>query len=26
ICFYNHDRYQKRLNGLSPMEYRAKAA
>ncbi|WP_369815612.1 IS3 family transposase, partial [Anoxybacillus sp. P3H1B] len=24
--FYNHDRYQKRLNGLSPMEYRAKAA
>ncbi|WP_347564347.1 IS3 family transposase [Bacillus sp. MM2020_4] len=23
--FYNHDRYQKRLNGLSPMEYRAKA-
>lgn len=26
IKFYNHDRYQKRLNGLSPMEYRAKAA
>jgi putative transposase len=26
IQFYNHDRYQKRLNGLSPMEYRAKAA
>jgi putative transposase len=26
ILFYNHDRYQKRLNGLSPMEYRAKAA
>lgn len=26
IHFYNHDRYQKRLNGLSPMEYRAKAA
>lgn len=26
IYFYNHDRYQKRLNGLSPMEYRAKAA
>jgi len=26
IRFYNHDRYQKRLNGLSPMEYRAKAA
>ena len=26
IHFYNHDRYQKRLNGLSPMEYRAEAA
>lgn len=26
IYFYNHERYQKRLNGLSPMEYRAKAA
>ncbi len=26
IHFYNHDRYQKRLNGLSPLEYRAKAA
>jgi putative transposase len=26
IHFYNHDRYQKRLNGLSPMEYRTKAA
>jgi putative transposase len=26
IHFYNHDRFQKRLNGLSPMEYRAKAA
>lgn len=26
IHFYNNDRYQKRLNGLSPMEYRAKAA
>lgn len=26
INFYNYDRYQKRLNGLSPMEYRAKAA
>jgi putative transposase len=26
IYFYNNDRYQKRLNGLSPMEYRAKAA
>ncbi|HVI21658.1 MAG TPA: IS3 family transposase, partial [Bacillus sp. (in: firmicutes)] len=25
ISFYNHDRLQKRLNGLSPMEYRAKA-
>ncbi|MGD6777555.1 IS3 family transposase, partial [Sutcliffiella horikoshii] len=24
--FYNHDRYQKRLNGLSPIEYRAKTA
>ncbi|WP_212963795.1 IS3 family transposase, partial [Siminovitchia fordii] len=24
--FYNHERLQKRLNGLSPMEYRAKAA
>ncbi|WP_413463203.1 IS3 family transposase, partial [Bacillus sp. B1-b2] len=24
--FYNHERYQKRLNGLSPMEYRVKAA
>ncbi|MFN7250357.1 MAG: IS3 family transposase, partial [Anaerobacillus sp.] len=24
--FYNHERYQKRLNGLSPMEFRAKAA
>ncbi|WP_419784753.1 IS3 family transposase, partial [Priestia aryabhattai] len=23
--FYNHDRYQKRLNGLSPLEFRAKA-
>ncbi|WP_415818682.1 IS3 family transposase, partial [Mesobacillus thioparans] len=23
---YNHERYQKRLNGLSPLEYRAKAA
>ncbi|MGN7299568.1 IS3 family transposase [Ferdinandcohnia sp. SAFN-114] len=22
--FYNHNRYQKRLNDLSPMEYRAK--
>lgn len=26
IHFYNHDRYQTRLDGLSPMEYRAKAA
>lgn len=26
IHFYNYDRYQKRLNGLSPLEYRAKAA
>ncbi|TYS63560.1 transposase, partial [Sutcliffiella horikoshii] len=26
IHFYNHDRYQKRLNGLSPLEYRAKTA
>lgn len=26
IYFYNHERYQKRLNGLSPMEYRVKAA
>jgi putative transposase len=25
INFYNYDRYQKRLNGHSPMEYRAKA-
>ncbi|WP_432806541.1 IS3 family transposase, partial [Niallia circulans] len=24
--FYNNNRYQKRLNGLSPMEYRVKAA
>ncbi len=26
IHFYNHHRYQRRLDGLSPMEYRAKAA
>ena len=26
IRFYHDERYQKRLNGLSPMEYRAKAA
>jgi putative transposase len=26
IQFYNHERLQKRLNGLSPLEYRAKAA
>ncbi|MED4003760.1 IS3 family transposase [Priestia aryabhattai] len=25
MYFYNHDRYQKRLNGLSPLEFRAKA-
>ncbi|KAB8127316.1 IS3 family transposase [Gracilibacillus oryzae] len=24
IYFYNHNRYQERLNGLSPMEYRTK--
>ncbi|MGS2778447.1 IS3 family transposase, partial [Robertmurraya sp. GLU-23] len=24
--FYNYERLQKRLNGLSPLEYRAKAA
>nr|MBO2506161.1 hypothetical protein [Bacilli bacterium] len=26
IYFYNHFRYQKKLNGLSPLEYRAQAA
>ncbi|WP_172799170.1 IS3 family transposase [Bacillus sp. FJAT-29814] len=26
IRFYKHNWYQKRLNGLSPREYRAKAA
>ena len=26
IYFYNHQRYQKRLNGLSPLEFRAQAA
>lgn len=26
VQFYNQERYQKRLNGLSPLEYRAKAA
>jgi putative transposase len=26
IHFYNYERYQKRLNGLSPLEYRAEAA
>ncbi|WP_138858676.1 MULTISPECIES: IS3 family transposase [Exiguobacterium] len=26
IAFYNHDRFQKRLNGLSPVEYRSQAA
>ncbi|WP_396335447.1 IS3 family transposase, partial [Bacillus sp. IG6] len=25
IHFYNHDRLQEKLNGLSPVEYRAKA-
>lgn len=25
IQFYNHERYQQRLNGLSPLEYRAEA-
>ncbi|WP_425590749.1 IS3 family transposase [Fictibacillus phosphorivorans] len=24
--FYNYERYQKRLNGLSPIEYRVEAA
>ncbi|MET4563037.1 transposase InsO family protein, partial [Lysinibacillus parviboronicapiens] len=26
IHFYNHYRYQKRLNGLNPLEFRAQAA
>lgn len=26
IHFYNHDCYQKRLNGLSPLEFRTQAA
>ncbi|WP_353048018.1 IS3 family transposase [Exiguobacterium sp. s196] len=26
MSFYNHDRLQKRLNGLSPIEYRSQAA
>ncbi|MFC7365172.1 IS3 family transposase, partial [Bhargavaea changchunensis] len=26
IRFYNHDRLQERLNGLSPIEYRTEAA
>ncbi|MFD2043226.1 IS3 family transposase [Ornithinibacillus salinisoli] len=26
MYFYNHDRYQKKLNGHSPMEYRTMAA
>ncbi|WP_353047341.1 IS3 family transposase [Exiguobacterium sp. E.TIA.1] len=26
MSFYNHDRFQKRLNGLSPVEYRTQAA
>ncbi|MBU5265792.1 IS3 family transposase [Virgibacillus proomii] len=25
ITFYNHDRSQEKLNGFSPVEYRAKA-
>ncbi|WP_410489243.1 IS3 family transposase [Bacillus changyiensis] len=25
FCFYNHDRSQEKLNGLSSVEYRAKA-
>ncbi|WP_391509454.1 IS3 family transposase [Bacillus paralicheniformis] len=25
FTFYNHDRLQEKLNGLSPTEYRAKA-
>ena len=25
IYFYNYERYQERLNGLSPIEYRTKA-
>jgi putative transposase len=26
IYFYNNERYQERLNGLSPLEYKTKAA
>lgn len=26
IFFYNHERYQEKRNGLSPIEYRTKAA
>uniref|UniRef100_UPI0013D355D4 IS3 family transposase n=1 Tax=Neobacillus sedimentimangrovi TaxID=2699460 RepID=UPI0013D355D4 len=26
IYFYNNERFQEKLNGLSPVEYRAKAA
>ncbi|MEV4911478.1 IS3 family transposase, partial [Bacillus proteolyticus] len=26
IQFYNNERYQERLNGLSPLEYRIQAA
>ncbi|NKQ21111.1 IS3 family transposase, partial [Brevibacillus laterosporus] len=26
IQFYNNERYQERLNGLSPLEYRVQAA
>ncbi|WP_353048900.1 IS3 family transposase [Exiguobacterium sp. s194] len=26
MSFYNHERLQKRLNGLSPVEYRSQAA
>ncbi|MFF2290047.1 IS3 family transposase, partial [Peribacillus butanolivorans] len=26
IQFYNNERYQERLNGLSPLEYRAQVA
>ncbi|WP_187444694.1 IS3 family transposase [Bacillus swezeyi] len=26
ICFYNHQRFQKKLNNLSPYQYRTQAA
>ncbi|WP_138189649.1 IS3 family transposase [Paenibacillus alvei] len=26
MCFYNYERLQAKLNGLSPMEFRIKAA